>query len=140
MKVVILEDAAAVARYGADIFRGQLQKKPQSFLGLATGSTPLSLYRELIKSNQRGEISFAGVRTFNLDEYIDLRPGHCQSYRYFMNREFFDHIDISLQHTRVPPGDADDPISACQEYEAAIHAVGGTVYPNTAVHRSFTCP
>lgn len=125
MKVVILDDAAAVARYGADLIREQLRNKPDSVLGLATGSTPLSLYRELIKSNQRGEISFAGVRTFNLDEYMDLPADHRQSYRFFMDREFFDHIDIRLQDTRVPPGDADNPISACREYEEAIQAAGG---------------
>ena len=92
MKVVILDDAAAVARYGADIFREQLQKKPASVFGLATGSTPLSLYRELIDSNRRGEVSFSQVRSFNLDEYMDLAPEHPQSYRAFMNREFFDSI------------------------------------------------
>jgi glucosamine-6-phosphate deaminase len=125
MKVVILEDAPAVARYGADIFRDQLGKKPGSVFGLATGSTPLSLYRELIESNQRGEISFAQVRSFNLDEYMDLPSDHPQSYRHFMNREFFDHIDIDPANTRVPPGDALNPLVACADYEAAIRAAGG---------------
>jgi glucosamine-6-phosphate deaminase len=125
MKVVILEDAAAVARYGADIFHEQLQKKPASVFGLATGSTPLSLYRALIESNRRGEISFAQVRSFNLDEYMDLAPDHPQSYRAFMNREFFDHIDIDPANTRVPPGDAANPLTACVEYEDAIAAAGG---------------
>ena len=125
MKVVILENAASVARYGADIFLEQLKKKPTSVFGLATGSTPLSLYRELIASNQQGEVSFAGVRTFNLDEYMDLAPEHPQSYRQFMNREFFDHIDIKPGNTQVPPGDAENPLIACQEYEDAIRSAGG---------------
>lgn len=125
MKVVILDDAAAVAKYGADIFREQLAKKADSVFGLATGSTPLMLYRELIASNQRGEISFAGVKTFNLDEYMDLAAEHPQSYRHFMDREFFNHIDIDPGNTRVPPGDAANPLVACREYEAAIQEAGG---------------
>ncbi len=125
MKVVILDNAGDVARYGADIFREQLAKKPDSVFGLATGSTPLHLYRELIGSNQRGEISFAQARTFNLDEYMDLPPEHPQSYRHFMNEEFFRHINIDLDNTRVPPGDADNPLTACQEYEQAIASAGG---------------
>lgn len=125
MKVVILENADAVARYGANIFRDQLQKKPQSVFGFATGSTPLSLYRELIESNRNGEISFSSVRSFNLDEYMDLPAEHPQSYRHFMNREFFDHVDIDPNNTRVPPGDAENPLQACAEYEQAIHAAGG---------------
>ncbi|QFU76804.1 glucosamine-6-phosphate deaminase [Halioglobus maricola] len=125
MKVVILEDAAAVAHYGADIFREQLGKKPASVFGLATGSTPLSLYRELIRSNQQGDISFAQVQSFNLDEYMDLAPDHPQSYRHFMNREFFDHIDIDPARTHVPPGNAPNPLTACDEYETAIAAAGG---------------
>lgn len=125
MKVVILENAASVARYGADIFLEQLKKKPTSVFGLATGSTPLSLYRELIASNQQGDVSFAEVKTFNLDEYMDLAPEHPQSYRHFMNREFFDHIDIKPGNTQVPPGDAENPLIACQDYEAAIRDAGG---------------
>jgi glucosamine-6-phosphate deaminase len=125
MKVVILDEPRAVANYGVDIFRSQLHAKPASVFGLATGSTPLSLYRELIESNQRGEISFRQVHTFNLDEYMDLAPDHPQSYRQFMDREFFDHIDIDTANTCVPPGDASNPITACEEYERAIAAAGG---------------
>ena len=125
MKVVIVDNPAEVARYGAGIFREQLQKQPASVFGLATGSTPVSLYRELIGSNQQGEISFQHVRTFNLDEYMGLPPDHSQSYRNFMNREFFDHIDIDPDNTHVPPGDAADPIRACEEYEQAISVSGG---------------
>lgn len=125
MKVVILDDPMAVARYGAEIFCDQLRKKPDSVLGLATGSTPLSLYRELIGRNQRKEISFAQVHSFNLDEYMDLPADHPQSYRHFMNKEFFDHIDIDPDNTRVPPGDAPNPLTACAEYDDAIQAAGG---------------
>lgn len=125
MKVVIQDDADAVAAYGAEIFREQLQKKPASVFGLATGSTPLRLYQQLIQSNQRGDISFARVRSFNLDEYMDLPPDHPQSYRHFMDREFFDHIDIDRDNTQVPPGNADNPMIACGNYERAIQDAGG---------------
>jgi len=125
MKVVILEHAEDVARYGANIFSKQLQQKPDSVFGLATGATPISLYRELIGRCESGELSFSQVRTFNLDEYLDLSPDHPQSYRYFMNREFFDHIDIDKANTSVPPGDAAHPIQACADYEQAISDSGG---------------
>ncbi len=120
MKVVILETPADVACYGANIFSMQLKHKPDSVFGLATGTTPISLYRELIERNRSGELSFAQVHTFNLDEYLDLPPEHPQSYRHFMNQEFFDHIDIDKSNTRVPQGDAAHPIRACEEYEKAI--------------------
>ena len=125
MKVVILDDANAVANYGANIFIEQLQGKPESVFGLATGSTPLNLYRRLIESNMRGEITFKDTRSFNLDEYMDLEPQHPQSYRHFMDQEFFQHIDIDIENTSVPPGNAKNPLTACHEYELAIQNAGG---------------
>lgn len=125
MKVIILDTPASVAARGAQIFKKQLQRKPDSVLGLATGSTPLALYKELIGLNQAGEISFARVATFNLDEYLGLDSEHPQSYRYFMNKQLFDHIDIDKDKTRVPPGNAKDPIAACAHYEAEIRRAGG---------------
>ena len=125
MKVVILERPAEVAHYGADIFSKRLQAKPDSVLGLATGSTPLSLYLELISRNQRDEFSFQHARTFNLDEYLGLAGDHPQSYRHFMNREFFEQIDIDMANTKVPTGDAANPIAACSAYEQAIKDSGG---------------
>lgn len=125
MKVVILDTPTDVARYGADMFQKQLQRNPASVFGLATGSTPVQLYRELIARNREGLLSFREARSFNLDEYMDLPPTHPQSYRQFMNREFFDHIDIDPANTRVPPGDAADPIAACADYERDIAGAGG---------------
>ncbi|MDO3382954.1 glucosamine-6-phosphate deaminase [Gilvimarinus algae] len=125
MKVVILKDAAEVAAYGAEIFKKQLLKKPDSVLGLATGSTPVALYNELIKLNQRGDISFKQVKSFNLDEYLGLEGDHPQSYRYFMNDKLFNHVDIDKAQTQVPPGNAEDPVAACQVYEQAISDAGG---------------
>ncbi|ACE83365.1 glucosamine-6-phosphate deaminase [Cellvibrio japonicus] len=125
MKVVILNDAAAVARYGADLFIRQIHKKPDSVLGLATGSTPVALYKELILAYREGRVTFKQVSSFNLDEYLGLDAAHPQSYRYFMNEQLFNHIDIDKAHTLVPPGDAADPIAACALYEKAIAQRGG---------------
>ena len=125
MKVVIKPDAKSVAEYGADIFRAQLNEKPESVLGLATGSTPVALYEQLIALYRAGAVSFAKARSFNLDEYLGLPADHPQSYRSFMQRTFFDHIDIDLTQTFVPPGDSADPVAACGDYEAAIRLSGG---------------
>ncbi|MEH6584850.1 MAG: glucosamine-6-phosphate deaminase [Halioglobus sp.] len=125
MKVVILDRPHDVAQYGADIFARQLKQKPSSVLGLATGTTPLSLYRELIERNRSGEISFEQVQSFNLDEYLGLPSNHPQSYRHFMNHELFNHLDIDKTNTHVPAGNAHNPITACEEYEHAIRNSGG---------------
>lgn len=125
MQIVIQPDADAVARYGADVFIHQLQQKPKSVLGLATGSTPVALYKKLIDACRDGDISFQDVISFNLDEYLGLNGDHPQSYRHFMNQQLFDHIDVNLAHTHVPPGDAENPITACDEYEQMIERNGG---------------
>ncbi|WP_105264575.1 glucosamine-6-phosphate deaminase [Pseudoalteromonas sp. T1lg76] len=125
MQIVILKDAAAVAHYGSELFAAQLNKQPASVLGLATGSTPVALYQNLIKLNQQGDISFAQAQSFNLDEYLGLPGEHPQSYRYFMNQQLFNHIDIDINNTHVPPGNADDPIAACEQYERQIAEAGG---------------
>ncbi len=125
MKVVILKDAAEVAKYGADIFIKQIKRKPDSVLGLATGSTPVALYKELISAYQTGRVSFKNASSFNLDEYLGLTGSHPQSYRYFMNQQLFDHVDIDKTQTAVPPGDAEDPFSACEQYENNIKQKGG---------------
>ncbi|UTF61437.1 glucosamine-6-phosphate deaminase [Gilvimarinus sp. DA14] len=125
MKVVILKDAAEVAAYGAQIFNKQLHKKPDSVLGLATGSTPVALYNELIELVNKGELSFKQAKTFNLDEYLGLAGEHPQSYRFFMNDKLFNHVDIDKANTHVPPGNASDPVAACEEYEEAINTAGG---------------
>lgn len=125
MQVVIKPDAAAVAEYGANVFIRQISNKPDAVLGLATGSTPVALYQQLIAAYQAGKISFARVKSFNLDEYLGLAGTHPQSYRYFMQQQLFDHIDIAAVNTAVPEGDAADPLLACQQYEQRISQAGG---------------
>ena len=125
MQVVILKDTDAVAEYGAQLFIKQLAKKTDAVLGLATGSTPVALYQKLIAANKRGEVSFKDSCSFNLDEYLGLAGDHPQSYRYFMQQQLFDHIDIDAAQTFVPAGDTDNPIAACQDYEDMIREKGG---------------
>ncbi len=125
MRVVILPDADAVAKNGADIFIQQIQQKPNSVLGLATGSTPLALYQQLIAACQQKKISFKNISSFNLDEYLGIAPAHPQSYHSFMNLNFFNHIDIDKAATHIPQGDAIDPFIACEEYENKIREKGG---------------
>ncbi|OZG74498.1 glucosamine-6-phosphate deaminase [Hahella sp. CCB-MM4] len=124
MRVIIAENAADVASYGAQQCIRQLQSKPESVLGLATGSTPIALYLRLIESYHRGEISFAGVRTFNLDEYIGIDASHPQSYRRFMQEHLFNHIDVDPENTHVPLG-MSDPEEESRQYEAKIRSAGG---------------
>lgn len=125
MKVVIQDDAAQVAAYCADLIVRRIVARPASVLGLATGATPLALYRELVAACRAGRVSFREVSTFNLDEYWGLPAVHPQSYRHFMDRHLFDHIDIDPANTAVPRGDAADAAQACADYEAAIARKGG---------------
>ena len=125
MKVIILPDAQAVAEYAAVQIQQQIARRADSVLGLATGSTPLHTYAQLIERVRRGELSFRAVRTFNLDEYLGLAADHPQSYRSFMDQHLFSHIDINRENTYVPDGMAADPQQACADYELAIRAAGG---------------
>jgi glucosamine-6-phosphate deaminase len=125
MKVVILENPESVANYAAEIFKRQLLDKPASVLGLATGSTPLALYKKLIESNKKGDISFSKVSTFNLDEYLGLEGDHPQSYRHFMNENLFKCIDIHSNNTHVPDGASKNPFTAGDHYENLITDNGG---------------
>lgn len=125
MKIVILKDASEVAVYSSDIVKKHIKLKPNIVLGLAAGSTPVPLYKELIAANRSGEISFKPVSTFSLDEYLGLDGDHPQSYRYFMNEMLFNHIDIVKSETVVPSSNVDNPVEACAQYEADIKAKGG---------------
>ncbi len=125
MRVVILGTAGEVADYGAEVFRRQLRDKPASVLGLATGSTPLALYQRLIEGCRAGALSFRAATTFNLDEYLGLDAAHPQSYRHYMERHLFAHVDIDPARTHVPGGDATNARRASAEYDACIAACGG---------------
>ena len=125
INLIKAKDPAEVGRLAADIFQELINAKPDCVLGLATGSTPLPLYRELIQREKDGKLSFAQVRSANLDEYKGLSGDHPQSYRYFMNENLFNHISIDPAKTIVPDGLAEDAEAMCAEYERKIEAMGG---------------
>ncbi len=124
-RVIKAKDPTEAGKLAADLFEAMVQTKPACVLGLATGSTPLPLYRELIQREKDGKIDFSKVRSANLDEYKGLAPDHPQSYRYFMQSNLFDHISIQPENTIVPDGLATDVQAMCQAYEEQIEKWGG---------------
>tara|TARA_B100000242_G_scaffold42934_2_gene25586 strand:+ start:183 stop:992 length:810 start_codon:yes stop_codon:yes gene_type:complete len=125
MEVLIFPDASSLARKSADLVESQIKTFPDSVLGLATGSTPLGLYQELIRRHQQEGLCFAGVKTFNLDEYVGIPSNHPQSYRTFMDENLFDRIDIEKSNTQVPDGMAENPLEVGPAYEQSIQEAGG---------------
>ena len=125
MKIISAKDYQALSRAAANIISAQVILKPSCVLGLATGSTPIGLYADLVEDFQADRISFEQVTTFNLDEYRGLSPEHDQSYRYFMQKNLFDHVDIDPEATSVPDGANPDAQAACESYEQAISEAGG---------------
>lgn len=125
MKLIIAADYDEMSRLAAEKIEECLKAKPDCVLGLATGSTPIGLYAELVRDYKAGAISFAQATTFNLDEYRGLDPQHNQSYRFFMQDNLFNHVDIDLAKTHVPDGANPDAQAACDSYEAAIEQAGG---------------
>ena len=115
-------DLASIA--AAVLIAGQVIDKPKSVLGLATGSTPLPIYRELIAMWHRGVIDFGSVTTYNLDEYVGLGPDHPCSYRRFMQENLFSHINVPQDNIHIPNGLAADVDAECAAYDAAIAAAG----------------
>ena len=125
MEVVICKTKEQASRLAADMVAALVKKNPKCVLGLATGSTPVGMYSELAKDVKAKKISFKNVRSWNLDEYYGLAPTHDQSYRYFMNANFFDLIDIKKSNTHVLNGLAKDWKKECAAYEKQIKAAGG---------------
>jgi len=128
MRLLIHADHERASRWAARYITGRINsfKKDTPFvLGLPTGSSPLVIYKELIKIHKEGNLSFKNVRTFNMDEYTGLAPEHPQSYHYFMTQNLFNHIDIDRQHTHILSGIAKDLENECKLYEEAIVKEGG---------------
>jgi glucosamine-6-phosphate deaminase len=117
VKVGNEKDFGKVAAY---IVSSLVQTSPRCVLGLATGGTPVGLYRELIEIYNQGVITFEKVKTYNLDEYVGLPSDHPASYRTFMNEHLFNHIDILPENTHVPNGQADDPDQECKRYDEML--------------------
>ena len=123
MKVVYLTKAE-IEREIANVFIEKVKENPSCVLGLATGSSPLGIYKNLIEACKNGEVSFKDVTTFNLDEYLGLDGNHDQSYRYFMNHNLFNHIDINKENTHVPSGFVTSDVEAAL-YDEKIGLKGG---------------
>jgi glucosamine-6-phosphate deaminase len=117
--------AQAIAREIADLIEIRSKSGKPTVLGLATGSTPLPLYAELIRLHRETGVSFKSVITFNLDEYEGLAPSHPQSYRFFMEEKLFRHLDIPSANIHIPDGLSKDHAKNCADYEIAIRNVGG---------------
>lgn len=125
MEVIISKDAELASKEAACYVANVVKRKPNCVLGLATGSTPLALYRELIRMHKNEGLDFSNVTTFNLDEYIGLPKDDSRSYYYFMHENLFSHINIKPENINIPDGMAADIPSFCENYERKIKEAGG---------------
>lgn len=125
MRIYRAKDYEGMSRIAANLLAAQVTLKPESVLGLATGSTPIGTYKELIARYNAGDLDFSKVRSVNLDEYVGLSGDHDQSYRYFMQHNLFDHVNIVRENTNVPNGLAEDLEAECARYNAVIDSMGG---------------
>ena len=125
MIIYVGKDYQYVSRKAANIMSAQIIMKPNAVLGLATGSTPVGLYKQLIEWYNKGDLDFSQITSVNLDEYKGLSGDNDQSYRYFMNHNLFDHININKESTSVPCGTAEDLQAECERYEQLVEQTGG---------------
>ena len=125
MKIYCMEDYQQMSRKAASVLAAQVIQKPTSVLGLATGSTPIGMYKNLVEWHKNGDLDFSQVHTVNLDEYVGLEPTHDQSYRYFMQDNLFNHINVIPENTNVPNGLAADPAAEGKRYDELIASLGG---------------
>ena len=125
MRIYCCENYEDMSRKAANVIAAQMINKPNSVLGLATGSTPIGTYKNLVDRYEQGDIDFSDITTVNLDEYKGLSADHDQSYRYFMNDNLFSKVNIDISRTHVPNGMEPDADKACEEYNSIIESVGG---------------
>lgn len=125
MKIYRTKDYDEMSKKAAHIIAAQIVLKPDCVLGLATGSTPVGTYKNLVEWYKNGDLDFSTLSSCNLDEYRGLSPENDQSYRYFMNTNLFDHVNIRKDHTFVPDGLQENSDKACQMYEQIIRDLGG---------------
>lgn len=125
MKLFVEKDYEKLSKVAANIVKEEMSKKPNMVLGLATGSTPEGMYRELIRMHKEDGLDFSNVITFNLDEYVGIDVEHPNSYHYFMKNILFNHINIDLKNTYIPDGKANDLEKYCEEYDELIQEKGG---------------
>ena len=125
MEVLISKTYEEMSKAAAKVVARILNRKPNAVLGLATGSTPLGLYQELVRMHKEEGLDFSHVVTFNLDEYVGLPAKHPQSYHYFMHENLFAHVNVDPQNIHIPSGTTDNYLSFCQWYEQRIEECGG---------------
>jgi len=125
MEILIYDTYEQMSKAAAKAVAELLNRKPNAVLGLATGSTPLGLYKELARMHKYEGLDFSQVTTFNLDEYVGLKKDHPQSYHYFMHENLFKHINIPLQNIYIPSGTTDNYAAFCDWYERRIKECGG---------------
>lgn len=125
IKVIVCENYEEISKKSAEIVAKQINEKADSILGLATGSTPVGMYKELIEMNKSGKLDFSKVGSFNLDEYYPIKHSDDQSYYYFMNDNLFAHINIDIANTNIPNGEAEDADAECERYEKLIDESAG---------------
>lgn len=125
MNYIVVNTYEELSNKAADLIAAQILVKPHCVLGLATGSSPVGTYKRLIADNQAGKLDFSTVTSVNLDEYVGLDGSNDQSYRYFMNNNLFDHVNIDKDKTFVPNGCAADLKAEGEAYDAMIRDLGG---------------
>lgn len=125
MRIYRAKDYKDMSRKAANIISAQIIMKPNCVLGLATGSSPIGTYKQLIDWYNKGDLDFAEVKTINLDEYKGLTRDNVQSYAYFMNENLFKHVNIDIHNTHLPNGMAADDEEECRRYNSIIHSMGG---------------
>lgn len=125
MEIKTVNNYRELSEKAAAIVAGELNRRPDSVLGLATGSTPEGMYAQLVKMYNKKEIDFNDVVTFNLDEYAGLSPEHPQSYHFYMYSNFFDHVNIKPGNIHIPYCGDQDLDLACKEYDQKIKDAGG---------------
>ena len=125
IKFICGKDEKEASLSAAKVMAEVVKSNPNGVIGLATGSSPINMYRNLLEMCDKGEISFKNIRSVNLDEYVGLSADHDQSYAYFMSHNLFDHIDINKANTNLPNGLAEDPAAECKRYDAVIDSMGG---------------
>ncbi|WP_132244263.1 glucosamine-6-phosphate deaminase [Marinisporobacter balticus] len=125
MKLIRVKDYEELSKKASNILASQIILKPNSVIGLATGSTPVGMYRALVQLYKNGDLDFNDIKTFNLDEYYELNSANPQSYHYYMNENLFKHVNIKERNINIPNGMRKDIIEECDRYEKKIEACGG---------------
>lgn len=125
MKIIRTADYEEMSMKAGELIFKKIRSNPRSTLGLATGSTPLGVYRYLIKDHHTNKTSYKEIQTFNLDEYIGINKDDPNSYHYFMQKNFFNHVDISFKNTHIPSGNASNGEQECNRYEELVKDKGG---------------